>query len=311
MLAQFIEQFKKEKTLPQHILTAFETIRLYGNLGAHSQGEAIEDITPEYVQSCLHSLNIVVRWYFKKYYPDEDISIESIVNDETKVKNPLLAIGNLIKKDWKFHFSIRGKKWGVQLIVFSIGIIWITTIWITDSNNIIHPTPTPIHTGITTPIPNSYTPVSSEGELIFHEGFEKGIQRNVWEKDGEKIEVVNDPIYGQCARISRRSPGGWASLRKKFRGYSGKLIFEAMIKIESIIPGKEEWQCARFDAVISKPTKQQKQYPGHNYDKTFDWTLERFETDSLDGSETVELMISVLQTKGTIYIDEIKVYHLP
>lgn len=157
------------------------------------------------------------------------------------------------------------------------------------------------------PIPNP----DQEGQLIFQEDFEKGIQRGVWEKDGEKIEVAKDPIYGQCVKVSRTSPGGWTSLRKKFKGYSGTLVFEAMVKVETIVPGKEDWHRARFDTEISKPGEKQKRYPGHYYDETFDWTLERFEADYLDGSETVELMISVLQTKGTIYVDNIKVYHLP
>lgn len=164
--------------------------------------------------------------------------------------------------------------------------------------------------GNSTPIQPTPNP-DREGQLIFQEDFEHGIQRKIWEKDGEKIELVNDPIYGQCVKVSRTSPGGWTQLRKKFKGYSGTLVFEAMVKVETIVPGKEEWHRARFDTEISKPGEKQKQYPGHYYDETFDWTLESFEADYLDGSETVELMISVLQTKGTIYVDNIKVYHLP
>ena len=169
----------------------------------------------------------------------------------------------------------------------------------------IPPTPTPEPTVSSTP--------EEKGELIFSEDFEKGIQKNKgWEKDGNKIEVVDcGQEYGKCVKVSRTSPAAWTSLRKKFTELSGTLIFEAMVKVESIVPGEKEWHRARFDTEISKPGEEQKRYPGHYYGEPFDWTLERFEADYLDGTETVELMISVLYTKGTIYVDNIKVYHRP
>ena len=169
----------------------------------------------------------------------------------------------------------------------------------------IPPNPTPEPTVSSTP--------EEKRELIFSEDFEKGIQKNKgWEKDGNKIEVVDcGQEYGKCVKVSRTSPAAWTSLRKKFTRLSGTLIFEAMVKVESIVPGEKEWHRARFDTEISKPGEEQKRYPGHYYGEPFDWTLERFEADYLDGTETVELMISVLYTKGTIYVDNIKVYHRP
>ena len=153
-------------------------------------------------------------------------------------------------------------------------------------------------------------PESTNGTLIFSENFEKGIQRNIWQKDGNTIELSQDPVYGKCVKISRTSPGRWTSLRKKFKGYSGTLVFEAMIKVEHVEPGKESWHRARFATEITSQSGEQR-WPGILYGETFDWSLERFEAPYIEDTEVVELMFSLLFAKGTIYVDEVKVYHIP
>lgn len=66
MLDELIQKLTAAKVLPRPIQVPLRTIQAFGNLGAHEQDD-VEEITPEYVQSCLQSLSIVVDWYQRKY----------------------------------------------------------------------------------------------------------------------------------------------------------------------------------------------------------------------------------------------------
>ena len=61
--------FRERRVLPPHIGPALETVRRYGNVGAHDLGTDAENITPDYVRTCLYSLSTLVQWYLKTYHP--------------------------------------------------------------------------------------------------------------------------------------------------------------------------------------------------------------------------------------------------
>ena len=77
-----INRLEEQKILPEHIAVPLRTTQHYGNLGTHSQKDAADYITPEYVQACLDSLTTVVTWYRQSYYPDEP---QALVTPENTV----------------------------------------------------------------------------------------------------------------------------------------------------------------------------------------------------------------------------------
>ncbi len=150
----------------------------------------------------------------------------------------------------------------------------------------------------------------SNGELIFHENFENGIKG--LEKRGKTIQLVKDTIYGTSVKISRTNRRGFTDLTKKFTGYSGTLIFEAMLRWENVVQGYKDYYRGRFITEVIG-LDGEKWYPSAgDFDGTQDdWMFKRLEVLDLDGTESVELMIGLLNAKGTVYLDEVKVYHQP
>jgi hypothetical protein len=71
-LNDLIQALNRRGILPSHIRVALQSIRDFGNLGAHDQGPQSEYITAEYVRPCLHALASVVEWYLRDFHRQED-----------------------------------------------------------------------------------------------------------------------------------------------------------------------------------------------------------------------------------------------
>ena len=72
-LDELITRFRREtndgkRFMPQVILTHLSTIRDWGNLGSHDQGEETGNITPIMGDNCLRMLSEVVTWCFEEYH---------------------------------------------------------------------------------------------------------------------------------------------------------------------------------------------------------------------------------------------------
>ncbi len=68
-LDKYIELLSSNGLLEKNIIIPLQTIRNYGNFGAHDQGEESDKITNDYIKPCLHSLETVIIWYTNKYKP--------------------------------------------------------------------------------------------------------------------------------------------------------------------------------------------------------------------------------------------------
>lgn len=90
-LSHLIQRLNKENKLPKLIIQDLDTIRRYGNIGCHHQGQEEEDVTTEYTQACLNSLSNVINWYTKKY------NGKLKHNKKEKIKK------TIVKQNYYFH----------------------------------------------------------------------------------------------------------------------------------------------------------------------------------------------------------------
>lgn len=154
-------------------------------------------------------------------------------------------------------------------------------------------------------------------KLIFQENFENGKDSlKGWEKthDKQKIEVVDCGEYGKCLKISRQDRNGITFLTKRFSNLTGTVQVEAMLRAEDVIQGTAQFANGKFSVVVEKRGNtdwKKAQFYSNDFDGTFDWTLVNADVVDLDGTKDVKIEIGLQSSKGAVYVDDIKVYHLP
>ena len=156
---------------------------------------------------------------------------------------------------------------------------------------------------------------SENGEPIFSEDFENGRDSlRGWELLSSKIEVVDCGEYGKCAKISRTDRNGSTILTKIFRNYSGTLRFEVMVKSENVVKGQQSFESGKLSVVVEDHGNQdwtKAKFYTNDFDGSFNWRLITVEAIDLDGTKDTKLVTGLQSAKGVVYIDNIKVYHLP
>jgi len=137
-----------------------------------------------------------------------------------------------------------------------------------------------------------------------------------WERthDREKVEIVDCGQYGKCLKISRKDRNGITFFTKRFQRLTGSLRIEAMVKAENVEKGTAQFASGKFSIVVEKPGNtdwKQAQFYANDFEDSFDWTLKSVEVVDLDGTKDVKIEMGLQSSKGAMYVDEIKVYHLP
>ncbi len=150
---------------------------------------------------------------------------------------------------------------------------------------------------------------SDDLELIFYENFEKGLKD--WRKYGSTIQIVQGEQQGKYIKISRKDSKAKTYIHQDFTGYSGTLIFEAMIKSDNIVPGEFYYCRGKFLAQVDFKNGDTTWHDDDFEGTINEWTSRRFEVNDLEGTETVILTIGLQEAKGIVYVDEVKVYHEP
>ena len=165
-----------------------------------------------------------------------------------------------------------------------------------------------------TPTPEP-TPTSGDEKLIFSEDFEKGRDSlKEWDQLSSKIEIVECGEYGKCVKISRRDRNGSTILTKKFRGISGTLRFEVMIRAEDVVKGQQPFESGKLHVVVENPGNTdwtKAKFYANDFEGSFDWIFKSIEVVDLDGTKDVKFQTGLQSAKGAMYIDNVKVYHRP
>ena len=68
-LEKLLEKLKHEKHLSKQLELQLRTIQTHGNFGSHDQGDDSDEISAEYVEPCVKSLDFVVKWLLEKHLP--------------------------------------------------------------------------------------------------------------------------------------------------------------------------------------------------------------------------------------------------
>ena len=159
------------------------------------------------------------------------------------------------------------------------------------------------------------TPTSGDEKLIFSEDFEKGRDSlKEWDQLSSKIEIVECGEYGKCVKISRRDRNGSTILTKKFRGISGTLRFEVMIRAEDVVKGQQPFESGKLHVVVENPGNTdwtKAKFYANDFEGSFDWIFKSIEVVDLDGTKDVKFQTGLQSAKGAMYIDNVKVYHRP
>ncbi len=66
-LEDLLAKLKHGKHLPQRLKIQFRTIQSHGNFGSHDQGDASDEITVDFVEPCIKSLDFLCQWLRKDY----------------------------------------------------------------------------------------------------------------------------------------------------------------------------------------------------------------------------------------------------
>ena len=145
-------------------------------------------------------------------------------------------------------------------------------------------------------------------QLIFREGFDEGLKG--WKTEGLNIEIVTTAESNKYLKISRDDRRGFTYISRKFVGYKGTLVFEANIKFDDVIPGNKNFHRGKFQAVVIVDGREV-DWPDADFEGISPWMPRRFQVFDLTGKETVVLRIGLQNAKGTVFVDDIKVHHVP
>lgn len=66
-LEDLLDKLRHEKHLPKRLELQLRTIQSHGNFGSHDQGDDSDEISADYVEPCVKSLDFVCKWLLEKY----------------------------------------------------------------------------------------------------------------------------------------------------------------------------------------------------------------------------------------------------
>lgn len=147
--------------------------------------------------------------------------------------------------------------------------------------------------------------------LIFSENFESKDALKNWKVYGNSVEIVTKQDgSGSCVKISKDNRRDWTNISKEFRHVKGTLRFEAQIQCKDIVRGDKNWDRGKFQAVVKIDGKDV-DWPADDFHEDSGFIKRQFRVFDLTGKETVVLRIGLQNAKGTVWVDDIKVFHEP
>ena len=81
-------------------------------------------------------------------------------------------------------------------------------------------------------------------------------------------------------------------------------------KAEYVVRGSKDFHRGKFQAVVIVNGKEV-EWPDDDFEGTFAWLPKRFQLLDLTGKEKVVLRIGLQNAKGTVFVDKIRVFHIP
>ncbi len=146
----------------------------------------------------------------------------------------------------------------------------------------------------------------------FQDGFESGLGN--WHPKLGKIEVIDvGCIEGnKCVRIQRENGRGYTFIARAFRVPSrGTLRFEAKMRADNVVPGAQNFHRAKFVAVVIEG-QTEVDWPNADFEGSLnEWITRTVVVPDLDPSVTVELRVGLQNAKGTVYLDDVRVFFTP
>lgn len=153
-------------------------------------------------------------------------------------------------------------------------------------------------------------------EQLISEGFEGGL--GAWAKNGNvgssKISVISEgcPSGNRCLQIEKEKRRGFTYIGRTFRAPSaGSLVVRGLVKVPSLTTGANEWDIAKFGAVVYEDGKEVA-WPNADIPTPLsEWVPREFSVYDLSAGEKVTIRIGLQEAKGVIQVDDVSLSFEP